>query len=49
MSPIECGEYNECDREAPYGEAMTRNWVEEQQGKKFGIFYQHFSVSCMYS
>jgi hypothetical protein len=31
-SPSECG-VSECDREAPYREAMTRNRVEAPQGK----------------
>jgi len=29
----ECGVSNECDREAPQGEAMTRNRVEAPRGE----------------
>jgi hypothetical protein len=32
-SPNDCGLSNECDLEAPAGEAMTRNRVEAQQQK----------------
>ena len=35
----ECGVYNECDREAPLGEAMTRNRVEAPKGGENPAFW----------
>ena len=31
--PTECGEFNACDRTAPYGEDMTKYLVEATQEK----------------
>ena len=33
-SPTACGVSNECDRETPYGEAMTQNRAEVPQKEK---------------
>ena len=33
-SPTECGVWNECDRKAPLGEAITQDRVEVPQEKK---------------
>jgi hypothetical protein len=35
-SPTKCGVPNTCDRQAPYGEAMSRNGVEAHRGRGGG-------------